>query len=151
MSRDPLTGFAGPTLAAAVVTGIAASWAVVVIALFGSGGLAMGTHETDGWFMALTTVSLIGLGTGAVIVWPVCLVMSFVGIKLMATRAWASQRRWWAVVGAGTGAILILLPYLSPDDGGLILGWIALYGAGCGALAGWLCHRWIGIEPVTPA
>lgn len=150
LGRHPLTGFAGPTALVAVITGVGASLAVFAIAIVFGDALTFAAYTPIELVKALALLAAIGLIVGLVAIWPVCLIMAFVGIKLMATQAWAAQRRWWAVVGAGTGAILILLPYIFPDDGGLVLGWIALFGGTCGAFAGWLCHRWIGIGAPPP-
>ena len=141
-----MTGFAGPTALVAAVTGVVASLATFIFAIVFGDALTFAAYTPIELAKALALLAAIGLIVGLVAIWPTCLIMSFVGIKLMATQPWAAQRRWWTVVGAVTGAILILLPYILPDDSSLNLGGIALFGAACGAFAGWLCHRWVGIS-----
>lgn len=150
LGRSPLTGFAGPTALVAVITGVGASLAVFIIAIALGDALTFAAYTPIELVKALALLAAIGLIVGLVAIWPTCLIMSFVGLKLAATRPWAATKRAWIGMGAATGAILILLPYLSSISDGLQLAWIALFGAGCGAFAGWLCHRWIGIGAPPP-
>ncbi len=95
--------------------------------------------------LALGTITLFGLVVGLIVVLPIALIFSAIGIRLALQRPWVAYRRTWAATGAVVGAIVLLVPFLIPTNDDPSYNPIALFGAACGIAAALLCHHFLGI------
>lgn len=149
MSEDRLPGWnVGANFLASQLTGVAAAMAAFALMTLDNTVDFQPSLDLE-LILALLTIILIGMTVGLIIVLPIAMIFSGIGIRLALGRPWVADRRTWAAAGAVVGAIVLLVPFLISTGADPSHGPIPLFGAACGMTAALLCHWFQGIrQPV---
>ena len=146
MSEDRLPGWnIGAVFLASLLTGAAAALTAYALIMLDNPIYFQQSLGVE-FVLGLGTIALIGLAVGLIVVMPVAMIFSAIGIRLALCRPWVAYRRTWAGTGAAVGAIVLLIPFLIPTNDDPFYGPIAMFGAACGTTAALLCHRLLGIR-----
>ncbi len=145
MSEDRQPGWTFlPVAAASLLTGALAALTLLALTLLSYPRPFTEMLDVE-LLLGLGTVTLFGLAVGLVVILPIAMIFSAIGIRLALRKPWVAYRRTWAAAGAVVGAIVLLVPFLIPTNDDPSYGPIALFGAACGVTEALLCRRFLAI------
>lgn len=145
MSEDRLPGWnSGAIFFASLVTGMAAALTAYALIILDNPMFLPSTLQQV--VLSIAIIAMLGLAVGLLVVMPIAMIFSTIGIRLALHRQWMAYRQTWAGTGAAVGTITLLIPFLMSTNDGSPPSSIALFGAACGMTAALLCHRFLGIR-----